>query len=241
MRKSIRTDVASSKLRRRCGRWVLWLGLGLVAAGVWRVAIPREEPPIRGVDFSPPPPRLEAWNGGASYNGNRFYRDRLTVAAAVQEYSELTHYAVANRGYIWFNELDVTLHGLLTRFRLRRGVERLSRLELPEGYVEFSKGESALTPSLEAKPFAAGLSLSPPVAGMSIATMIRAGGSGGVTQIFEPPPGFVSTSPTERILQLWAALRNRGVELKSVEPGHRLKVVWHRRLKEATAAGKSSP
>jgi hypothetical protein len=135
----------------------------------------------------------------------------------------------------------VTLHGLLSRFRLRRVVDRVSRLDLPAGYLEFPKQESKLAPSLEAKPFAAGLSLAPPVAGMSIQTMIRAGASTGVTRMFEPPPGYVSTSPSERILQLWAALRNRGMELKPVEPGHRLKVVWHRRLKEETAAGKSSP
>jgi hypothetical protein len=122
-------------------------------------------------------------------------------------------------------------------------VERLSRLELPEGYVEFPKGESELTQTIEAKPFAAGLSLAPPVAGMSIQAMNPSGVSNGIKpgNVYAPPPGFVSTSPSQRILQLWAALRNRGVELKPVEPGHRLKVVWHHRLKEEPAAGKSSP
>lgn len=246
MRKSIPTDAAAPKRRIAGGRWVLLVIACGVATGLWWGASPREEQPISRAEFASPL-RVEARTGDGSDTGTRFYRERLSVADAVQEYSNLSRYSVANRGYIWFNELDATLHGLLSRFRLRRGVERLSRLELPEGYVEFPKAESELTPSLEAKPFAAGLSLAPPVAGMSIQAMNWSGAPTGAStgikrgNVYAPPPGFVSTSPSERILQLWAALRNRGVELKPVEPGHRLKVVWHRRLKEEPAAEKSSP
>ena len=237
MRKSIRTELVAPKRRSAGGRWVLLAIACVLAASLWWVASPREEPSISRAEFAPPL-RIEARTGDGSDTGTRVYRDRLTVADAVQEYSNLCRYSVASPIYLWFNELDVTLHGLLTRFRLRRVVDRVSRLELPEGYVEFPKAESELTPSLEDKPFAAGLSLAPPMARMSIGTMIRAGGSSGVTQIFEPPPGFVSTAPSQRILQLWAALRNRGVELKPVEAGHRLKVVWHRRIKEEAAPRK---
>lgn len=59
----------------------------------------------------------------------------------------------------------------------------------------------------------------------------------GLLKLHVPPAGYVSMTRSERILQLWTALRDRGVELKPLD-GHRLKGVWHRRLKDAKTSAK---
>ncbi len=218
-------------------RWLLLAAVGLTAVGltavgVWRIATVRDESPILAAEFSPPLSG-EPWFAGSGGPLHPFYKSRLTIVDAVEEYSNLTYHRLEGRSSDWFNALDVPLHGFLTRLKLRRGVERLSRIDLPEGFLEFPKRHSDEKPLIEAKPFAAELSLAPPAAGMSVASLM----SRKSDELYVPPAGYVAMTRSGRILQLWTALRDRGVELKPVE-GHRLKVVWHRRLKDGTTPGK---
>ena len=177
------------------------------------------EPPKARSEFTGPLPFDSLKGDHSRHDLPRSFSRKLSIQAAISEYADLTGRSDTVPIVFWLRCKDDYFRRFLRIAGITRRIEAACKGNLPRGSIEFARQQNPDVTS-EPKSLAEGrVSLGYETAG------IPASSWGWDDPIFDTDH-MVRESPSLRVLNLWAALRNEGVELLPVGT-NRIRAIWH--------------
>ena len=141
----------------------------------------------------------------------RTFSLKISITDAVSEYANLTGRSSLPTAVFWLRSKDDFCRRFLRKIGIAQGIESICKTKLPSGDIEFARQPKSRTDK--------------PVSLNYETTEI----SSSVWRWTSPSldsDHLVFDSPSRRVLDLWEALRNEGVELQPVGT-NRIRAIWH--------------